>query len=174
MRSLKLCVALLLLPMALLAAPDLTISGRLLFDNAGFSCDRCTITLLAGTSRAGWQYFPVGERLTIEGDNLGAMVLRRGRAARHHSFENDSGSAIARIHEVGIREGVGVPIVVDGRVWGLAIAATTRPEPMPADSEERIGDFAELVATALANAATRGELQASRDQLGELLRVLPA
>jgi signal transduction histidine kinase len=123
------------------------------------------ITLLAGTSKAGLQYFPVGERLTIEGQNLGAMVLRSGRAARHHWFKNDTGSAIARIREVGIREGVGAPIIVGGRIWGLAVAATTRPEPLPSDTEERIGDFADLVATALANAATHDELIASRARI---------
>jgi signal transduction histidine kinase len=123
------------------------------------------ITLLAGASTAGRQYFPVGERLTIEGDNLGAMVLRNGRAARHHWFENDTGSAIARVREVGIREGVGAPIVVHGRVWGLAVAATTRPEPLPSDTEERIGAFADLVATALANAAANDELIASRARI---------
>ncbi|HEY2448433.1 MAG TPA: GAF domain-containing protein, partial [Mycobacterium sp.] len=123
------------------------------------------LTLLAGTSKAGRQFFPVGERLTIEGDNLGAMVLGSGRPARHRRFANDTGSAIARIREVGIREGVGAPIIVDGRVWGLAIAATTRPEPLPSDTEERIGDFADLVATALANAATHDELIASRARI---------
>jgi signal transduction histidine kinase len=123
------------------------------------------ITLLAATSKTGWPYLPVGERLTIEGDNLAAMVLRTGRAARHRWLENDTGSAIARIRQMSIREGVGAPIVVDGRVWGLAIAATTRPEPLPSDTEERIGDFAELVATALANAATRDELIASRARI---------
>jgi signal transduction histidine kinase len=61
-----------------------------------------------------------------------------------------------------MRSGVGAPIVVDERVWGLAVVGSSRPEPLPADAEERIGDFAELVATALANAATRAELIASR------------
>jgi signal transduction histidine kinase len=36
---------------------------------------------------------------------------------------------------------------------------------MPADTETRMTDFAELVATAIANATTRAELQASRDDL---------
>jgi signal transduction histidine kinase/uncharacterized protein YoaH (UPF0181 family) len=136
-------------------------------DNSGvwrYESDNA-ITLLAGTSKAGLEYFPVGERLTIEGQNLGAMVLRSGRAARHHWFKNDTGSAIARIREVGIREGVGAPIIVRGRVWGLAVAATTRPEPLPSDTEERISDFADLVATALANAATHDELIASRARI---------
>jgi signal transduction histidine kinase len=123
------------------------------------------ITLLAGHSREGSQYLPTGERLPIDGDNLGAMVLRSGGAVRHQSIEHAAGPAIVRIRELGIREGVGVPIMVDGRIWGLAIAATTRSEPMPSDSEERIGDFADLVATAIANAATRTELIASRARI---------
>jgi signal transduction histidine kinase len=123
------------------------------------------ITLAAGSSRVGSQYLPVGERLTIEGDNLGAMVLRTGRAARHDKVENATGSAVARMRELRIREGVGAPIIVDGRIWGLAIAATTGTAPMPPDSEERIGDFADLVGTAIANAATRAELIASRARI---------
>jgi signal transduction histidine kinase len=123
------------------------------------------ITLLAGHSRPGWQYLPDGIRLTIEGENLGEMVLRSGRATRHNTVENAAGSAIARIRELRVTEGVGAPIIVDGRIWGLAIAATTGTAPMPADSEERIGDFADLVATAIANAATRAELIASRARI---------
>jgi hypothetical protein len=44
---------------------------------------------------------------------------------------------------------VGVPIIVDGRVWGLAAVGSLRPGPMPADTEVRIGRFAELTATAV-------------------------
>jgi signal transduction histidine kinase len=107
----------------------------------------------------------VGERLTTEGDNLGAMVLRTGRATRHDKVEKATGSAVARMRELSIREGVGAPIIVDGRIWGLAIAATTGGAPMPPDTEERIGDFADLVGTAIANAATRAELIASRARI---------
>jgi signal transduction histidine kinase len=38
-------------------------------------------------------------------------------------------------------------------------------DPLPADTEERLGDFADLVSTAIANAATRDELIATRDEL---------
>jgi sugar diacid utilization regulator len=50
---------------------------------------------------------------------------------------------------VGVRAAVGVPIIVDGRVWGLAAVGSLRPGPMPADTEVRIGRFAELTATAV-------------------------
>jgi signal transduction histidine kinase len=41
----------------------------------------------------------------------------------------------------------------------------SRPEPLPSDTEQRICDFADLVSTALANAATRTELIASRARI---------
>jgi PucR C-terminal helix-turn-helix domain/GGDEF-like domain len=51
---------------------------------------------------------------------------------------------------------VGVPIIVDGRVWGLAAVGSLHPGPMPADTEVHISRFAELIATALV-AAYRDE-----------------
>jgi PucR C-terminal helix-turn-helix domain/GGDEF-like domain len=44
---------------------------------------------------------------------------------------------------------VAVPIIVDGRVWGLAAVGSLHPGPMPADTEASISRFAELAATAL-------------------------
>ena len=55
--------------------------------------------------------------------------------------------------------------MVDGQVWGAAIVGSSRPEPLPPDTEARVGDFADLVATALANAQTREELTASRARI---------
>src|SRR5215510_5837544 len=75
MRSLKLCVALLLLPMALLAAPDSTISGRLLFDNAGFSCDRCTITLLAGMRPVATTFVDLSGYFTFNNIPRGSLTI---------------------------------------------------------------------------------------------------
>jgi signal transduction histidine kinase len=60
---------------------------------------------------------------------------------------------------------VGVPIIVDARLWGAAIVGSQLSEPMPSDTEARVGDFADLVATAIANAATRAELIASRARI---------
>jgi signal transduction histidine kinase len=59
---------------------------------------------------------------------------------------------------------VGVPIVVGGHLWGMA-AASSRAEPLPTDIDTGMADFADLVATAIANAATRDELIASRARL---------
>jgi signal transduction histidine kinase len=104
---------------------------------------------------------PVGERLTLEGDNVAAMVLHTGRPARLDRLDDAAGSTAARARALGISKAVGAPIVVAGRVWGVAVVTSSRSEPLAPDTEERMGDFADLVATAIANAATRAELIAS-------------
>ena len=48
-------------------------------------------------------------------------------------------------------------------LWGAATVGAA--ESLPPDTEARIGDFADLVATAIANAATRDELIASRARI---------
>jgi signal transduction histidine kinase len=50
-------------------------------------------------------------------------------------------------------------------VWGTAALGSLRPEPLPPDTEARMSGFADLVATAIANAATRTELIASRARI---------
>ncbi|HZA09636.1 GAF domain-containing sensor histidine kinase, partial [Mycobacterium sp.] len=110
---------------------------------------------------------PVGLRVPLKGENLLAKVLNNGRPARQDSIEigHATGPAVARVREIGIHNAIGAPIVVDGRVWGMAGIGSSAPEPPPPDTEERLGDFADLVATAIANAATRDELIASRARI---------
>jgi signal transduction histidine kinase len=109
----------------------------------------------------------VGERHNLDGDNVATRVLRTGRPARLDGLElqNAPGSIAARLREMGFHSIAAVPIIVDGRVWGMAAAGSTGPDPMPPDTEARMGDFADLVATAIANAATRSELIASRTRI---------
>ena len=57
---------------------------------------------------------------------------------------------------------VGAPITVESRLWGV-ITASWRPGDLPpADAEERLAEFAELIDTAIANADSRDQLTASR------------
>jgi signal transduction histidine kinase len=51
--------------------------------------------------------------------------------------------------------------MVEGSLWG-SIAAGTEREQFPADTEQRMAEFTELAGTAIANAASRSELTASR------------
>jgi hypothetical protein len=109
------------------------------------------ITKVAATDHPGMQLakWPVGTRTPIAGSTLAAMVQRTGRPARMDSYENSAGSLAARVREVGVRATVGVPVIVDGRVWGLAAVGSVEHGPMPADTEVRISGFAELIGTAV-------------------------
>jgi hypothetical protein len=107
---------------------------------------------------------PVGTRTPIDGNHLAAVVQRTGQPARRDTHDNAGAVGAARIRAVDIRAAVGVPIIVDGRIWGLAAVVFTRPALMPADTEARISGFAELVATALV-AVYRDEQK--RQMLGE-------
>jgi signal transduction histidine kinase len=106
----------------------------------------------------------VGERSTaVEFNTLATEVFRTGRPARMDRDDCAAAWASQRRREPAHGCGVAVAIVVDSRLWGIACVSSSRP--LPADTEGRISDFAELVATALANAATRAELIASRSRI---------
>ena len=124
--------------------------------------DNTGVLLAAGHGDRGLKVIPVGERFSLEGESVAAEVFRTRRAARMVSYENASGSVAARFRDLGLRTAVGAPIVVDGRLWGAAIIGSTEPAPLPAETEARVGDFTDLVATAIANAQTHAELTASR------------
>jgi signal transduction histidine kinase len=121
--------------------------------------------LVAAHDKARLEEIPVGARFSLEGDNVAAMILRRGTTARMDSHEHAAGPIAAAVREIGGRSAVGTPIDVDGRLWGAAIIASSGPEPHDPHTEARLADFAELVATAIANAQARDELMASRARI---------
>jgi signal transduction histidine kinase len=76
----------------------------------------------------------------------------------------DVGSGLALSLAAGVRSGVGAPVWVEGRLWGVMLATSTG-EPLPADTEARLAGFTELVATAIANAEAQAALRASRARI---------
>jgi signal transduction histidine kinase len=76
-----------------------------------------------------------------------------------------TGRSATLLREVGIRSSVGSPILVDERLWGALAVHTGRPDPFPPDTEPRLANFTELVATAISNIEARGELAASRARI---------
>jgi GAF domain-containing protein len=105
---------------------------------------------------------PVGTFIPLEGETVAKIVARTGRPARTDSPEDRSGPIAALVRRFGITSTVGTPIVVEGRLWGGMSVSSKQTEPLPPDTESRIAAFAELVATAIANAEARTELAASR------------
>jgi PAS domain S-box-containing protein len=101
--------------------------------------------------------YPVGARFPLVG--VIADVWRSGGSARVDDYRSIAHPVIERMVEAGIRSSVAVPIVVNGSVWGVMVALTTASEPLPGGTEQRLGRFTELVATAIANAQARAELR---------------
>src|SRR5712672_3089872 len=97
-----------------------------------------------------------------------AVVFQTGRPARIDDYSGAWG-AVGRA--AGYRSSVGVPISVEGRLWGVIGVASTRDEPLPADIEARLAGFTELVATAVANAQARVELRGFAEEQAALRRV---
>jgi signal transduction histidine kinase len=110
---------------------------------------------------------PVGRTWVVEGDDSAiARVCRTGSPARVDYTEPVRGPiANAARNEEGARSAVGVPVVVDGAFWGVMAVGSRETEPLPADIEDRVAKFTELLATAIANAEGRAELDASRARI---------
>ncbi len=108
---------------------------------------------------------PVGTRITLDGPTVAARILRSGRPERLDSYEGVTGSTVELLRRLGFRSAVGAPIALDARLWGAVMVSSLEDEPFPPRSEQRIADFAELVALALANAHAREELAASRARI---------
>jgi signal transduction histidine kinase len=121
-----------------------------------------TATLVANEGTTG-PHVRVGQRW--EGyppTGLTATVLRTGLAARVDDYYDIPGGE-PYLGE-GLRSAVAMPVHVHGRLWGL-IAVGSGQGPLPPDTEQRMTEFTDLVATAVANAQSRAELMASRARI---------
>jgi hypothetical protein len=121
-------------------------------DTAGlwrFESDREITIVAAAADPAALTRWPVGTRTAVEGDTIATLVQRSGRPARIDSYDNVAGPTATRVRAVGVHAAVAVPIIVDGRVWGMAAVGSLQHGPMPADTEVHISRFAELIAAAL-------------------------
>jgi len=121
-----------------------------------------TAIVVAAWSEGEGDHVPVGTLISLEDESVARMVIETGRPARRDNLQRASDSISAMARRLGVTSTVGTPIVVEGRPWGGMSVSSKQPEPLPADTESRIADFAELVATAIANAEARTELTASR------------
>jgi signal transduction histidine kinase len=78
-------------------------------------------------------------------------------------YSKASGMAADVARKADVRSAAGVPISVAGRLWGIVVIASA--VELPPDTEARLADFTELVGTAVGNAQSRAELDASRTRI---------
>jgi signal transduction histidine kinase len=111
---------------------------------------------------------PVNAELDFDRRNSAlGRVRSTGRPARADSYEGRSGELPVVMRAIDVRSSVAAPIMLGDEVWGAVVASTTRDEPLPADSEHRVGDFTELLGHAVANAEARRRAAASRLRIVE-------
>jgi signal transduction histidine kinase len=120
-------------------------------------------TVLATWSSTG-PAFPVGHRAKLGGRNVSTLVFQTGRAARIDDHAGASGPIGEDARALGLRAAVGVPVSVEGELWGLMVVGS-RAEPLPAGTEAQLARFTELAATAIANAQAQAGLTASRARI---------
>jgi PAS domain S-box-containing protein len=120
-----------------------------------------TVTLMASAD----DRIPVGSRWPLEETSLAPIVLETGRPARVDNYADVTGQLADDIRDQGIRSAVSTPILVEGRVWGQMVTASSQEQPLPPDTEVRLASFTDLMATAIANAAARSEVAASRARI---------
>jgi signal transduction histidine kinase len=106
----------------------------------------------------------VGRRYPRAG-TVSGLIFETGQPGRIESYAKESGPGAARARELGWRSSVGAPITVEGRLWGVLAAGSTTAEPLPSDTERRLAQFTDLMATAIAGAESRAELEASRARI---------
>jgi GAF domain-containing protein len=130
------------------------------------------VTVVAGSGTRG-DRVPVGRRWILGGKNISTLVFETGRPARIDRAAGASGPVSVEAPEEveGVSSGVGTPVIVDGRLWGVMAAYSSTAEPLPSDTEARLASFTELVATAIANAESRAALTQLANEQAALRRV---
>jgi signal transduction histidine kinase/uncharacterized protein YoaH (UPF0181 family) len=131
--------------------------------------DTATVVAVWGSQPAGG--IRVDLRLPIDGSGVAAKVFRERRPIRVDDYPAADGAIAEHARQHGITSAVGCPILVQSRLWGAMVVAHYEAEPFPVDTELRVSRFTELVATAIANAEARAELQRLADEQAALRRV---
>ena len=113
----------------------------------------------------------VGTRWELEHFLASAEVYRTGEPARndHTGYRTSSGPVADSLRQMSFVSTVAAPIMVEGRLWGVMTVSDAR-KALPPGTEDRVGKFTELVAAAIANAASRAELSASEQRAQHLAR----
>ncbi len=127
--------------------------------------------VVAGFSEGVREPFPIGSRWPLDSPGVIATVRQTGRPARVEDYAHMTGEIAAVVRGAGMRSTVASPIMVERRLWGAMVVLSPRHEPFPEDTESRLTDFTELVASAIANAESRVALGRLAEEQAALRRV---
>ena len=114
---------------------------------------------------------PVGSRFGLGQQDLLTLVFHARKPVRIDDYAQAGLTASSFARQAGVRKGIGVPIDVDGRLWGVLIVATMQKDALPPQAEARLIGFTELVAASVANAHAGLEVRRFADEQSALRRV---
>ena len=124
-----------------------------------------TVTVLGGWSESGSLLFPVGSAIELGSEGSALVEVYRTGEARRVTYPEDAGSLVEDLRSHGYRSSVAAPVKLADGLWGALVASSVDESPLPDGSEQRLCDFADLVAQALANADAHDKLAASRARI---------
>ena len=122
---------------------------------------------------AGVRGMTIGMRTELEDWLASTAVYRTGHTARRDVTAEEitgTGPIADAVRAMGFLSTVSAPIVVEGRLWGVMTASDSRHALAP-DTEKRIENFTELIATAIANREARDQVTRLLDEQSALRRV---
>src|SRR5215213_3307460 len=122
--------------------------------------DDGTAMVLGRHNRDNIDVFRVGEHIRADEDSALARVRATAAPARVDDWGGLAGQIAGAMFRTGYRSTAAAPIVVAGALWGAVAIASE--EPLPPDTENRLGAFCELASLAVASAQARADLTASR------------
>jgi PAS domain S-box-containing protein len=114
---------------------------------------------------------PPGTNAPLTPGTVIDKVFRTGGPARVDDYSQIPGTIGEVLRAEGSRCAAGGPIVVDGRLWGAMVAASSTAETLPDGTEERVAQFAELVSTAISNIESRATVERLAAEQSALRRV---
>ncbi len=132
-----------------------------------FEPDR-SVSVLACVNDDG---FPVGTRWPLDGPSVCAMVLDTGLPARIDDYAGLDGTISVRTRDSGFRSVAGVPVHVDGALWGIVAVGATDQAPVAPDVDTRLRDFTALIISAISSAVSRDRLRRLADRQASLRRI---
>ncbi|WCB93588.1 hypothetical protein DSM104299_02301 [Baekduia alba] len=137
-------------------------AGRLLGANGGgilrFEADD-SITAIGTWQDTGTRVVP-GTRYPIAATSPIAAIRRDGRAVRLDDTRLPGAHDSPTLRDNGFVALAGTPIQVRGRLWGAAVVTSYDPFTFPADTEQHLSEFAELIGMAVANTEEVARLEA--------------
>ena len=122
-----------------------------------------TATVVGRHNRDGIEAFPLGACLPADESTTVGRVLATGAPARVDDWGAVTGAFAETMLQIGYRSTVAAPIVVAGVIWGAVTIGSE--DPLPPESEARLGAFCELVSLAVASTQARADVRASRARI---------